>query len=68
MELGSSIALLLCEFGQLLLNIGPRLLPFHHALDGGVYFILVRPDLLGAVSVSQGKSVVFDGLKVDGNA
>lgn len=63
----NSFGLLLREFGQFLLHIGPRLLPFDNALDRCTDGLLVRSYLLHAIPIAQRKGVVFERLKVDGD-
>ena len=61
----ASIRLLLCKLGQFLLHVFPRFLAIHNAFDRSTDRVLVRPYLLGAVSVTKGEGAIFDRLKID---
>lgn len=59
--------LLTSELRKTLGNIIPGLLAISERLDGLEDIVLAGTDLLGGVTVAQGKGVVLDGLEVNGD-
>lgn len=67
MPLINLLNLLTSELRKTLGNIIPGLLAISERLDGLEDIVLAGTDLLGGVTVAQGKGIVLDGLEVNGD-
>jgi len=64
----SNLNLLALKLGELILNLRPSLTAIHKRLDSIDDLLLLRSDLVGAVTISQGNSTVLNCLEIDGDA